>query len=50
MVLGTGFRATIERLGAAAAARIQADNLAWIRAHEVREVETNVLYGLARRT
>jgi ubiquinone/menaquinone biosynthesis C-methylase UbiE len=49
MVLGTGFRATIERLGAAAAARIQADNLAWIRTHGVREVETNVVYGLVKR-
>jgi SAM-dependent methyltransferase len=50
MVLGTGFRATIERLGPAAAARIQGDNLAWIRANGVREVETNVVYGLARRS
>jgi SAM-dependent methyltransferase len=49
IVLGTGYRATIERLGAGAAARIRADNLAWIRAHGVREVETNVVYGLARR-
>jgi SAM-dependent methyltransferase len=49
MVLGTGFRATIERIGPAAAARVQGDNLAWIRAHGVREVETNVIYGLARR-
>ena len=49
IVLGTGYRATIERLGADAAARIRADNLAWIRAHGVREVETNVVYGLAKR-
>ena len=49
MVLGTGFRATIERLGADAAARIRAHNLAWIRAHGVREVETNVVYGLVKR-
>jgi hypothetical protein len=48
-VLGTGHRATIERLGADAAARIRADNLAWIRGRGVRELETNVVYGLARK-
>jgi SAM-dependent methyltransferase len=47
VVLGTGYRATIERLGPDAAARIRADNIAWIRAHGVRELETNVVYGVA---
>jgi SAM-dependent methyltransferase len=47
MVLGTGFRATVERLGPDAAARIRTDNVAWIRAHGVRELETNVVYGVA---
>ncbi len=49
IVLGTGYRATIERLGAVAVARIRADNRAWIRAHDVREVGTNVVYGLVRK-
>ena len=39
----TGYRSTIERVGVDAAARIRADNLAWIRTHGVCEVETNVV-------
>jgi ubiquinone/menaquinone biosynthesis C-methylase UbiE len=49
IVLGTGFRATVERLGADAAARVRTANLAWIRDHAVRTLETNVIYGVARK-
>jgi hypothetical protein len=49
VVLGTGYRATVERLGPGAAERVRAHNLAWIRAHDVREVETGVVYGVARK-
>jgi SAM-dependent methyltransferase len=49
IVLGTGYRATVERLGAEAAARVRAANLARIEAAGIREVETNVVYGIARK-
>jgi SAM-dependent methyltransferase len=47
IVLGTGYRATVERLGQAAAARVRAANLA--RIGGVREIETNVVYAVARK-
>jgi len=49
IVLGTGYRATVERLGAEAAARVRTANLARIEADGIREVETNVVYSIARR-
>jgi SAM-dependent methyltransferase len=49
IMLGTGYRATIERLGAAAAERVRTANLARIEAAGIRTVETNVVYGIARR-
>lgn len=47
IVLGTGYRATLEQLGSAAAERVRAANLRWLRDHEVGHVETNVVYGFA---
>jgi len=49
IVLGTGYRATVERLGAAAAGRVRDANLAAVEESGVREVETNVVYGIAER-
>jgi SAM-dependent methyltransferase len=49
IVLGTGYRATVERLGLEASARVRAANLARIEAAGIREVETNVVYGIARK-
>jgi SAM-dependent methyltransferase len=49
IVLGTGYRATVERLGAEATARVREVNLARIEARGVREVETNVVYSVARK-
>jgi hypothetical protein len=49
IVLGTGYRATVERLGAEAAERVRAVNLAQIELRTVREIETNVVYALARK-
>ena len=48
-MLGTGYRATVEQLGAPAAARVRSANLARIEATGIREVETNVVYSVARR-
>jgi hypothetical protein len=49
VVLGTGYRATIQQLDAAAAQRVRAANVQWLRQHEVHELQTNVIYALARK-
>ena len=49
IVLGTGYRATVERLGVEAAERVRAANLARVDARGIREVETNVVYSIARK-
>jgi SAM-dependent methyltransferase len=49
VVLGTGYRATIQQLDAAAAQRVRAANVQWLRQHEVHELQTNVVYALARK-
>jgi hypothetical protein len=50
MVLGTGYRATIQQLEPAAAQRVRASSVAWLRQHAVRELEANVIYARARKT
>jgi len=47
MVLGTGYRGTIEQLDAAQRERVRERCLAYIRDHEVGAVDANVLYGHA---
>lgn len=47
VVLGSGLRAAVEMMGPAPAARVQAHNLAFIRAHGVESITTNVIYGRA---
>jgi ubiquinone/menaquinone biosynthesis C-methylase UbiE len=49
IVCGTGYRATVEALGPEAAARVRAANLADIAERDIRAVETNVLYAVARK-
>jgi ubiquinone/menaquinone biosynthesis C-methylase UbiE len=50
MVLGTGYRGTVEQLDAAAVARVRGACLAFIRANGVRSVEANVVYATATRS
>ncbi len=50
MVLGTGYRGTLEQLDAEARERVRRDCLHFIEANQVRSVETNVVYALARRS
>jgi ubiquinone/menaquinone biosynthesis C-methylase UbiE len=50
IVLGTGYRGTIEQLDDQARERIRKVNLDYIQQHDVREVETNVVYAIARKT
>jgi hypothetical protein len=49
IVLGTGYRATVEQLDPAAAARVLDASVRWVREHQARELETNVVYARARR-
>jgi trans-aconitate methyltransferase len=49
IVLGTGYRATVEQLDPAAAARVRDASVRWVREHHARELETNVVYARARR-
>ena len=47
IVLGSGFRWTVEQLGPEAAERVKRDNLDWARRNAVDAVETNVIYAVA---
>jgi len=47
IVLGSGFRGTVEQLDLAERQKVQKANLAFIRAEKISAVETNVLYALA---
>ena len=49
VVHGTGYRATVQQLDPPAAQRVRAANIAWLRQHEVRELQTNVVYARARK-
>jgi len=48
-VLGTGYRATVEQLDPAAAQRVRAASVAWLREHDVHELVVNVVYARARK-
>ena len=47
IILGSGYRGTIEQLGQAEREKIKEANLAFIRDEKISAVETNVLYALA---
>jgi SAM-dependent methyltransferase len=49
IVMGTGYRATVQQLEPAAVQRVRAANIAWLRDHEVRELQANVVYARARK-
>ena len=49
MVLGSGYRWTVDQMEPAMAERLRDANLAWIRSHNVTSVETNVIYAVARK-
>jgi hypothetical protein len=50
MVLGTGYRGTIEQLNAAQRENVRKRCVEYVRANSVDSVEANVLYGLATKT
>jgi hypothetical protein len=47
MVLGTGYRGTIEQLDAAQREGVREHCVEYVRTNGVESVEANVLYGLA---
>ena len=47
MVMGSGYRGTLDRLSAAEREQVRAENLDFIRRENIRSVEANVLYGQA---
>jgi SAM-dependent methyltransferase len=49
VVLGTGYRATVEQLDPAAAQRVRAAGVRWLREHDVRELQANVIYARAHK-
>jgi hypothetical protein len=48
-VLGTGYRATVQKPDPIAAERVRAASVAPIREHDARELQTNVIYARARK-
>lgn len=49
MIMGSGYRGTVEQLSATDYEQVRRENIDFIRSHEVREVEANVLYGTAHK-
>ena len=49
IVLGPGYRWTVEQMGPELAERARRMNLEWVRAHAVEAVEANVLFAVAKK-
>jgi hypothetical protein len=49
IVLGSGFRWTVEQLGPEAAEQVRSANLAEMRRNRIDAVETNAIYATARK-
>jgi ubiquinone/menaquinone biosynthesis C-methylase UbiE len=49
IAMGSGYRGTIEQLDPEARARVQQATLGYLSEHNVRSVETNVVYAIARK-
>ena len=47
IVLGSGFRSTVDLLGPEVAERVRGANLAWLATHDIHEIEVNVIYATA---
>jgi len=47
IVLGSGLRWTVDQMGAEAAAQVRTHNLKWAKDHDVKNIETNVIYAVA---
>jgi hypothetical protein len=49
LVLGSGYRGTVDQLDAGDRERVRRDNLSFARQADVTELETNVIYALGRK-
>jgi hypothetical protein len=49
IVLGSGFRWTVEQMGEGAAEQVRRDNIEAIRRRNIRAVETNAIFAKARK-
>ncbi|MEO5500981.1 MAG: class I SAM-dependent methyltransferase [Ginsengibacter sp.] len=49
IVLGSGFRWTIDQLGTEASLRVQKQNTEWIKVNNIKFIETNVIYAVAEK-
>jgi len=49
MVIGTGYRGTVQQLSETDYEEVRRENIEFIRSHDVRDVEANVLYGTAQK-
>jgi ubiquinone/menaquinone biosynthesis C-methylase UbiE len=47
IVLGSGFRSTVDQLGAGDAGRVRRTSLDWLATHDIHEIEVNVIYATA---
>jgi ubiquinone/menaquinone biosynthesis C-methylase UbiE len=47
IVLGSGFRWTIDKLGTETSLRVQNQNTEWIMSNNIKSIETNVIYAVA---
>ena len=47
IVLGTGARGRVEQMDPLHVARVRGETVGWLREHDVREIETNVIYAVA---
>ncbi len=50
IVLGSGFRWTIDKLGKEASLRVHNQNMQWIKSHDIQSIETNVIYAVASKS
>jgi len=47
IALGSGYRGTLDQMGPEARERVRRANLSYLREHDVRSVEANVIYAIA---
>lgn len=47
VVLGSGFRSTVDELGPSVAERVRLTNVAWLTTHDIHEIEVNVIFATA---
>jgi hypothetical protein len=50
MVMGTGYRGTVEQLDTANRERVQRENLEFVHERDVRSVEANVVYAIGEKS